>query len=68
MKLEGCGKVDCRSPRPERESNFEELTDAGNDTGEGKSSGADAQESSVAKPPAAGAKAGSEPTVEKDGK
>jgi hypothetical protein len=41
---------------------------AGNDTGEGKSSGADAQESSVAKPPAAGAKAGSEPTVEKDGK
>jgi chemotaxis protein MotB len=41
---------------------------AGNDTGEGKSSGADAQESSAAKPPAAGAKAGSEPTVEKDGK
>src|ERR1019366_5967612 len=41
---------------------------AGNDTGEGKSSGADAKESSVAKPPAAGAKAGSDPTVEKDGK
>src|ERR1019366_699534 len=40
---------------------------AGNDT-EGKSSGADAQGSSVAKPPATGAKTGSEPTVEKDGK
>ncbi len=41
---------------------------AGNDTAEGKSSGADAQVSGVAKPPATGAKAGSEPTVGKDGK
>jgi len=40
----------------------------GNDTGEGKSSGADAQESGVAKPPATGAKAESEPTGKKDGK
>ena len=40
---------------------------AGNDT-EGKSSGADAQESGVAKPSAAGAKAESEPTGKKDGK
>ncbi len=40
----------------------------GNDTGEGKSPAADAQESGVAKPAATGAKAGSEPTVEKDGK
>jgi len=41
---------------------------AGNETGEGKSSAADAQESGVAKPPATGAKAGSEPTGKKDGK
>jgi len=39
-----------------------------NDTAEGKSSGADAQESGVAKPPATGAEAGSEPTGEREGK
>ncbi len=41
---------------------------AGNETGEGKSSAADAQESGVAKPPAAGEKAESEPTGKKEGK
>jgi chemotaxis protein MotB len=40
----------------------------GNDTGEGKSSGVDAQESGLAKPPTTGVKAESEPAVEKDGK
>ena len=39
-----------------------------NDTGEGKSSGGDAQESGVVKPPATGAKAESEPTGKEDGK
>jgi chemotaxis protein MotB len=40
----------------------------GNDTGEGKSSGGDAQPSGEGKPSATGAKAESEPTGEKDGK
>jgi chemotaxis protein MotB len=40
----------------------------GNDTGEGKSSGGDAQQSGEGKPSATGAKAESEPTGEKDGK
>ncbi|MGB9202452.1 MAG: flagellar motor protein MotB [Terriglobales bacterium] len=41
---------------------------AGNETGEGKSSATEAQESGVAKPPTTGANAESEPTGEKDGK
>lgn len=40
----------------------------GNDTGEGKPSGGDAQESGEGKPSATGAKAESEPTGKKDGK